>query len=86
MTKMPGHLSLNVLTVGKPYDPSRPVWPQGADYNFRDGAHELRIFLPQASKTEVAAVEDGKIEFGLIIDLRNCTSSSASGISSKPGW
>jgi hypothetical protein len=86
MTKMPGHLSLNVLTVGKPYDPSRPVWPQGADYNFRDGAHELRIFLPQAGKTEVAAVEDGKIEFGLIIDPRNFTSSSASGISSKPGW
>ena len=86
MTKMPGHLSLNVLTVGTPYDPSRPVWPQGADYNIRDGAHELRIFLPQSGKTEVAAVEDGKIEFGLIIDPRNCTSSSASGISSKPGW
>ena len=32
------------LEVGKPYDPSRRAWPEGADYNFRAGGHELRIF------------------------------------------
>ena len=43
--------------------------PGGADYNFRSGGHELRLFLPNASKAEVVAVREGKVEFGLIIDL-----------------
>jgi hypothetical protein len=57
-----------ILMVGKPYHAARRQWPQGADYNFRAGGHELRIFLPNASKTEVKAAEKGKIEFGLLID------------------
>jgi hypothetical protein len=37
--------NLHAYEVGKPYDPRRRSWPEGADYNFREGAHELRIFL-----------------------------------------
>ena len=33
------------LEVGKPYDPARGWWPEGADYNFRSDGHELRLFL-----------------------------------------
>ena len=53
--------------VGAPYDPRRRSWPEGADYNFRSGGHQLRLFLARASKSEVEAVEDGKIGFGLLL-------------------
>jgi hypothetical protein len=54
---------LHLLEVGKPYDPRRTVWPEGADYNFR-GGHELRIFLGRATPAEVEAVRFGPVEFG----------------------
>jgi hypothetical protein len=60
---------MQILTVGQPYDPGRRMWPEGAEYNFRAGEHELRIFLTRATAAEVAAVREGKIDFGLLIDL-----------------
>jgi hypothetical protein len=60
---------MQLLTVGQPYDPARRVWPEGADYNFRGGDHELRIFLTRATPREVAVAETGRIEFGLLVDL-----------------
>ena len=54
--------------VGAPYDPRRRSWPEGADYNFRSGGHTLRLFLARASKSEVEAVEEGKIGFGLLLE------------------
>ena len=65
----PSQRSYSLLAVGKPYHPDCRVWPEGADYNFRDGAHELRVFLPRASKAEIASVEQGPIEFRLMCDL-----------------
>jgi hypothetical protein len=56
--------TLHALEVGKPYDPRRRSWPEGADYNFREGAHELRIFLAGASPREVEAIRSGPVEFG----------------------
>jgi hypothetical protein len=64
-----GTPAMQLLTVGQPYDPGRRMWPEGADYNFRAGAHELRIFLTRATAAEVAAAQEGKIDFGLLIDL-----------------
>ncbi len=65
----PSQRPYTLLAVGKPYHPDCRVWPEGADYNFRDGTHELRVFLPRASKEEIASVENGPIEFGLLCDL-----------------
>ena len=55
---------LHLFEVGKPYDPRRTVWPEGADYNFRAGGHELRIFLGRATPAEVEAVRSAPAEFG----------------------
>jgi hypothetical protein len=63
MAEAPQPLSL--LAVGQPYHPDRRSWPEGADYNFHGGGHELRIFLGGASREEVAAIESGPVEFGL---------------------
>jgi hypothetical protein len=57
-----------VYQVGKPYSPSRRTWGEGADYNFRAGEHELRIFLANASGDEVAAGSRGTVRFGLLVD------------------
>jgi hypothetical protein len=57
------------LEVGKPYDPARRVWPEGSDYNFRDGGHELRLLLARLSNAEVGAVRQGRVEFGLLVEL-----------------
>jgi hypothetical protein len=47
---------LELLMVGKPYHAARRTWPEGADYNFRLGAHELRLFVTSATPKEIAAV------------------------------
>jgi hypothetical protein len=60
---------MHTYIVGKPYDPTRRSWPEGADYNFRAGGHELRIFLARATSREVKAIESGRVEFGLMVEL-----------------
>jgi hypothetical protein len=60
--------SLHALEVGKPYDPRRGSWPEGADYNFRQGGHELRIFLAGARPREVKAIRSGPLEFGFFAE------------------
>jgi hypothetical protein len=56
------------LQVGKLYDPARRHWTEGADYNFRSGGHELRIFLRSAARAEVEAVRVGSVEFGFFAE------------------
>ena len=64
-------MSLHRLAVGQPYDPRRRSWPDGAaDYRFRCGAHELRIFLAAPTAEELAAVESGPVEFGLFAEAK----------------
>jgi hypothetical protein len=58
----------HLLAVGKPYSAERWAWPEGADYNFREGGHELRIFLRHATAKEVAAIDSGPVEFGLLAE------------------
>jgi hypothetical protein len=60
--------TLHALEVGKPYDPRRRSWPEGADYNFRSGGHELRIFLAGARPREVEAIRSGPVEFGFFAE------------------
>ena len=60
---------MHTYIVGQLYDPSRKSWPEGADYNFRAGGHELRIFLGRATPREIAAVGTGRVDFGLMAEL-----------------
>jgi hypothetical protein len=57
------------LEVGKLYDPTRRSWPEQADYSFRAGGHELRIFMTRLSPKEIASVRTGRVEFGLLVEL-----------------
>jgi hypothetical protein len=61
---------LHLLEVGKPYDPRRRAWPEGADYNWRANGHELRIFLGRATPEEVEAVRSGPAELGYFAEPR----------------
>ena len=58
----------HLLAVGKPYAPWRTAWSEGADYNFRGGEHEFRIFLEGATRREIAAIDSGPVEFGLLAE------------------
>jgi hypothetical protein len=59
---------MQLLAVGKPYHPGRQAWPDGTDYDYRSGEHELRIFLADPMAKEVAAVESGPVEFGMFAE------------------
>ena len=60
---------LHRYEVGKPYSDTRRSWPEQADFNFRAGSHELRIFMTSLSPKEVAAVKSGRVGFGLLVEL-----------------
>jgi hypothetical protein len=60
---------MHTYIIGQPYDPRRRSWPEGADYNFRAGGHELRVFVGHATPQEVTAVRTGRVEFGAMIEL-----------------
>ena len=60
--------TLHALKVGKPYAPRRRSWSEGADYNFRSGAHELRIFLARPTRSEVEAIRSGPVDFGFFTE------------------
>ena len=57
----------HVLEVGKPYISGRREWPEGVEYNFRAGGHELRMFLHGPRASEVEAVRKGECEFALVV-------------------
>jgi hypothetical protein len=61
-------MTLHRLEVGKPYDPSRRSWPEAADYNYRSGEHELRLYVADPTPMEVLAVESGPVEFGMFVE------------------
>ena len=58
----------HALAVGQPYDPRRRSWPEAADYNFRAGGHELRIFLAGPTPEEIEAIRSGPVEFGMFAE------------------
>jgi hypothetical protein len=60
--------TLHKLEVGKPYYPRRTVWGEGADYNYRSGVHELRIFLARPTRSKVEAIRSGPVEFGFFAE------------------
>jgi len=51
--------------VGELYNPKVKQWPEGTQYNFRRGQHELLLFFAGPSAREVTAVRNGEAEFAL---------------------
>lgn len=51
--------------VGKPYSATRSSWPDGVDYNYRGGEHELRIFMRNPTSAEILDVRKGRARFAL---------------------
>jgi hypothetical protein len=56
------------LRVGAPYNSNRRSWPEGAEYNFRGGEHELLLLFPDPSAEEIAAVATGEAELALFVE------------------
>lgn len=56
---------MHVLRVGHLYDPERASWPEGTQYAFRGGAHELLLFFRGPTAAEVEAVRRGRARFAL---------------------
>ena len=59
---------MNLYITGQIYHPGRTSWPEAVEYNYREGAHELRLFLASPSAGEVAGIEAGPAEFGLLAE------------------
>jgi hypothetical protein len=55
------------LTVGKPYIEGKTGWPEAVEYNYRGGAHELRLFYPDLRPAEVADVQEGPARFAFAV-------------------
>lgn len=56
---------MHELRVGQPYHPGRKRWPEGAEYNYRAGGHELAIRLSRPMPAEIEGVRRGQSEFAL---------------------
>jgi hypothetical protein len=55
----------HLYEVGKLYHTNRTKWPENVEYNYRGGAHELRLFYPSPTDSEIAAVRSGEARFAL---------------------
>ena len=51
--------------VGELYSPNHTRWDEFVEYNYRMGAHELRLFYEDPTPDEVAGIQSGKLEFAL---------------------
>lgn len=56
------------LAIGKPYPTGKSPYPDGADYDFRDGRHELRIFRGKGIRKAGEAIRRSPVEFGLLAE------------------
>ncbi len=54
--------------VGQPYPAGSPPYPEGGEYNYRGGAHELRLFFNTPTPAEGEAVRTGPAEVALTVD------------------
>jgi len=53
--------------VGQPYVVGRTSWPEGAEYDYCGGEHELAVFLGSPKAREAEAVRRGKYQFALVM-------------------
>lgn len=57
----------SVYQVGKLYIPGKTHWPEAIEYNFRRGGHELRMFFPVPTETEIRNVRSGQAQFRFLM-------------------
>lgn len=55
----------HLYEVGKLYHANRTQWPENVEYNYRDGAHELRLFYLSPPPKKVADVQNGQVRLAL---------------------
>lgn len=53
--------------VGQPYIKGKTRWEETADYNYRGGEHELRLFFKDPSPEEVQSIRLGLSRFALAV-------------------
>lgn len=56
-----------IYKVGQPYSPTKRNWPEGVDYNYRAGEHELRLFFRSPNPQEVESVRTGPSQFAFTV-------------------
>lgn len=61
-------MSLHPYQVGKPYIAGRRNWQEAVEYNYRQGAHELRMFLGNLKPWEIETIRSGPCEFALAVE------------------
>lgn len=60
-------MALFKYEVGTRYHPGKTRWAEAGEYNFRMGAHELRLFWARPSVQEIQAVRQGQLEVALLV-------------------
>src|SRR5262245_55029492 len=60
-------LLVPVYRVGEPFHRGRRAWPEGAQFAFGPGGHELTLFHWEICEELVNAVRRGPAEFALIV-------------------
>jgi hypothetical protein len=56
---------MHSLEIGKLYHPGVRHWPEGGEYNFRSGGHELLLRFAHPAAQEIEDVRRGECEFAL---------------------
>lgn len=61
---------MTIYRVGEFYPTAsgKRHWPEGVDYNYRSGQHELRIFMRTPSRQEIADIKSGESRFALAVE------------------
>lgn len=59
---------MQTFVVNQPYIPGRHSFPEGIEYNYRFGTHELRVCLPDLSQEEILAGRKRPIRLALFAD------------------
>lgn len=53
--------------VGTLYNANTTRWSEGAEYNYRSGVHEIRLFFRNPKPGEVQAAKQGEANFALVV-------------------
>lgn len=61
-------MTLHAYEVGKLYSATRTRWPEAVEYNYRGGAHELRMFLTRLTAQDIDAIANGPMRLGLLVE------------------
>jgi hypothetical protein len=59
-------VTAHTLSVGAPFDPAIPTWPEGAHYS-ATGQHRLVVFLAHPTDGEVQSLRVGVPRFALLV-------------------